>query len=74
MTAGLRIYSTWRVSCQLPVGVLLAADVEAAVKHAGLRTLMNECGRAHEAVVGLAEEFNAVESVEKLVAGPGGAN
>lgn len=55
------------MSSELAIILAQASDVESAVKHAGIRSLVDECGRAHEAALALAEECASVASVEKLV-------
>lgn len=55
------------MASELGITLARATDVEAAAKHAGLRSLIDECGKAHDAVVALAEECSSPESVEKLM-------
>jgi tRNA A-37 threonylcarbamoyl transferase component Bud32 len=55
------------MASELGASLASANDVETAVKHAGIRSIVDEVGRAHDAILILAEECASVDSVEKFV-------
>lgn len=55
------------MASQIGVRFAQATDAETSLKHASLRAIVDECGRAYNAALGLAGETQSVKDAEKVV-------